>query len=90
MNARTIAVRILTTVSNAEATSGPMRAPALSPARSTPLALPYAEGGTREISSVSRAGERRPRDVQARARRIATCQTAVVTPIAAVAKAVTM
>lgn len=37
---------------------------------------------------VSRAGERIPRDIQASARRAATCHTAVARPIAAVAIAV--
>src|SRR6478735_10290512 len=37
---------------------------------------------------MSRAGERRPRDTQANARSTATCHTATVNPIAAVATAV--
>ena len=37
---------------------------------------------------MSRAGERNPPETQAIARSTATCQTAVVTPIAAVASAV--
>ena len=37
---------------------------------------------------MSRAGERMPRDTQAMARRMATCQTPVVRPIAEVAMAV--
>ena len=64
-------------------------APALSPARSAPAARPNAARGTRDMSSVSLAGERTPRDTHASARRNATCQTAVANPIADVATAVT-
>lgn len=38
----------------------------------------YTSRGTSDISKVSRAGDRIPRDIQAAARKIATCQTAVV------------
>ena len=76
------------TPTRAAAIRGPTTAPALSPARSRPAARPYAPLGTRETSSVSRAGERIPRDIHATARRIATCHSAVASPIAAVASAV--
>lgn len=89
MKASSIACRMPRTPTVAEAISGPIRAPALSPTRSTPDARPYAVGVTRETSRVSRAGDRSPRDIQASAHSIATCHTAVARPMAAVAKAVT-
>jgi hypothetical protein len=62
----------------------------LSPARSTPKARPYASDGAREDSNESRAGDRTPRAIQAKARSTPACQTVAAKPIAAVAAAVPM
>lgn len=65
-----------------------MMAPMLSPARSTPKARPYALRGATVVKMRSLAGPRMPREAHANARSPATCHTAVVAPIAAVATAV--
>ena len=72
----------------ATASSGPATAPRLSPARSSPNALPVAVGGARDARSESLAGERAPLAIQASARRVPACQVATLRPMAPVATAV--
>ena len=86
--ARYSAGRTPTQATKPAASNGPATAPRLSPALSSPNALPCAEVGLSEASNASRAGDRKPRNNQAIARSAPTCHTVTAAPIAPVATAV--
>ena len=71
------------------ASSGPITAPAASPARSMPKARPCASFGAPSAISTSRAGPRLPRPIHAATRHSSTCHAAVQRPMPAVPTAVT-